>query len=870
MNLLQTLKISLTLFILLALLPLTAHAGLAGHVILAKGTVMAIAESGDQRTLKRRSKIMSGDIIKTGTNSSVQIRFVDKALMTIKANSEMNITDYQLAKPNEKKKEKALMKLVKGGFRTISGQIGKGDKSAYKVDTPAASIGIRGTNYEVQQESSGDFVMAVYSGGISVKNESGSIELGLGSDFNFTRVSASGAPKGLLIAPATLSENSATDEPAEEESETAEASTESKEQTDSDSDSESEESALAESDTQEDTATDEEPTVEAVDSAVQEIAQDATDALDEKLTEELQENKDEFEAVIIAELQEQGYLTDGESLEDLESAVLENLENLGSLDNLEDAANIDLNQDGVIDGPDTSVDPTPTEPVIDTPFIESLYTDLATANNPFPATYTQDSVTYDLITDAEYNLAASDKLAVLAMPMNFSQDADGDLSFNFGEASVSSPTAIENGNYASSITYSGTNTRINIYYEILDTSNNQIDEYRIEVPIDGTVTTPAELLTAIQNGLTSGSNIYINDQMQSPTSVDDILVTLDAVPTTTTSVFNFTPTTSATKFMTQLELHFSGSDSDTLASQLGGDSMGDDWRNEADIELMITSGAWETSTDGDGNPIFVMSDTDTEHIENDDGTFTEITLDRNEIIKPHGDAVITSSMLAFASCGDTGSICSIQVLKDDEKIRWGAWLTEPGKGIQIYEQKDDPNSAFNESNIHQEDQILAFWLAAERADINILTGTAQFSNNGLDCTDYSQCIGFADDGLVQKLTGQFDVNFGTGAITNGNLNIEVSDDISFGLFGAEQGTAISTWDVNFSGQMEEGRPEFATHTVNGTITDDTGSQISNQVIGNVGGIFVDPGDTFAGGYNLGTADGTDKHVSGVFTLDKQP
>ena len=70
--------------------------------------------------------------------------------------------------------------------------------------------------------------------------------------------------------------------------------------------------------------------------------------------------------------------------------------------------------------------------------------------------------------------------------------------------------------------------------------------------------------------------------------------------------------------------------------------------------------------------------------------------------------------------------------------------------------------------------------------------------------------------------------------------------------------------------MEEGRPEFATHTVNGTITDDTGSQISNQVIGNVGGIFVDPGDTFAGGYNLGTADGTDKHVSGVFTLDKQP
>ena len=875
MNFLTHFKLSLTTLFLLALLPLNVYAGLAGHVILTKGNVSAVSETGDSRSLKRRSKIMSGDIIKTGTGSSVQIRFIDKALMTIKANSEMNITEYQLENPKEGGKEKALMRLVKGGFRTISGQIGKGDKSAYKVDTPAASIGIRGTNYEVQQESNGDFVMAVYSGGISVENESGSIELGLGSDFNFTRVAGKGAPKGLLIAPATLSENSATDEPAEEESETV-ATTEGEEKSESETDNDSEESTVAESESSDESQSSDEQTAETTsntDGATQGVTEEVADALDEKLSETLKENKEQFEEQIVTELEEQGYLADGESLADLDPTVLENLENLGSLDNLEDAANLDLNEDGVIEGPSTT-DPTPIEPVDpvenEASFIQNLYADLASVNNPFPATYTQDSVNYDLITDEEYNLAASEKLGVLVMPMNFSQDADGDLSFNFGEANISSPTAIEDANYANTISYSGTDTHIEIYYELLDTTDNSVDEYRVQVPIDGTITSPSELLSAIQNGLTSGSDIYLNDVLQSPGAVDDILVSLDAVANTTTSVFNFTPTTSSTTFMTQLGLHFSGNDSDSLAEQLGGDSMADDWRNEADIELMITSGAWESSTTDDGRPILVMSESQSEFIQNDDGTSAEITIDRNEVIRANGESVIASNLLSFATCGDTGGICSIQVLKDDEKIRWGAWLTEPGKGIQIYEQKDDPNSAFSESNIHEEDKILAFWLAAERADINTLTGTAQFSNNGLDCTDYSQCIGFADDGLVQKLTGQFDVNFGTGAITNGNLNIEVSDDISFGIFGAEQGTAISTWDVNFSGQMESGKPEFATNSVNGTITDNTGSQISNQVIGNVGGIFVDPGDIFAGGYNLGTADGTDKHASGVFTLDKQP
>jgi hypothetical protein len=49
------------------------------------------------------------------------------------------------APPNSR----AFFRLLKGGFRTVSGLIGKADVNAYKVSTPVATIGIRGTDYIV-------------------------------------------------------------------------------------------------------------------------------------------------------------------------------------------------------------------------------------------------------------------------------------------------------------------------------------------------------------------------------------------------------------------------------------------------------------------------------------------------------------------------------------------------------------------------------------------------------------------------------------------------------------------------------------------------------------------------------------------------
>lgn len=177
-------------------------ADLAGRIIMARGEVQAINESGEIRQLKRRDSIYSHEIIKTGKKSKVQIRFIDNALLALKENSELNIKAYVYSEANEKNNQ-VFMELVAGGFRTLTGKIGKGNKAAYKVDTPVASIGIRGTLYDVQ--ISFDKILAgVWKGGISLDSQQGQFNLGVDANFDFGEISANGEFTGLLTPPAAF------------------------------------------------------------------------------------------------------------------------------------------------------------------------------------------------------------------------------------------------------------------------------------------------------------------------------------------------------------------------------------------------------------------------------------------------------------------------------------------------------------------------------------------------------------------------------------------------------------------------------------------------------------------------------------------
>ena len=175
----------------------------AGKTILVKGAVESFnLDNNEKRKLKRRSQIFTTDKIVTGDKSKAQFSMSDGGLITLKANTEILITNYNYSP--EVGRSSATLEVVNGGFRSISGLIKKSGGD-YQVKTPVGSIGIRGTHFAVEVVGEETF-LAVYSGNIDVElNDQSTLSLGSSEDFAFASVNAQGQITRMTQAPATIS-----------------------------------------------------------------------------------------------------------------------------------------------------------------------------------------------------------------------------------------------------------------------------------------------------------------------------------------------------------------------------------------------------------------------------------------------------------------------------------------------------------------------------------------------------------------------------------------------------------------------------------------------------------------------------------------
>lgn len=120
-------------------------AEVAGKVLFLQGTA-EIERSAQKIPLARGSTVESGDLIRVGKESALQLRMTDESLIALRANTEFNIENYQFSEQGSDK-DRSVYGLVKGGMRTVTGLIGKRNPSAYEMKANTATIGIRGTIY---------------------------------------------------------------------------------------------------------------------------------------------------------------------------------------------------------------------------------------------------------------------------------------------------------------------------------------------------------------------------------------------------------------------------------------------------------------------------------------------------------------------------------------------------------------------------------------------------------------------------------------------------------------------------------------------------------------------------------------------------
>ncbi|OGS98609.1 MAG: hypothetical protein A3F73_03970 [Gallionellales bacterium RIFCSPLOWO2_12_FULL_59_22] len=132
---------------LLMIATVAQAAEVAGKIGYMNGTLIAQRADGTIKVLGPKSEVFAGDLLVTAKDSYAQVRMNDGAQMTLRPNSNLKIEEY-LFKKEEPKADNAIFRLLKGGFRTVTGLIGKrGNADAYKVRASSATIGIRGTDF---------------------------------------------------------------------------------------------------------------------------------------------------------------------------------------------------------------------------------------------------------------------------------------------------------------------------------------------------------------------------------------------------------------------------------------------------------------------------------------------------------------------------------------------------------------------------------------------------------------------------------------------------------------------------------------------------------------------------------------------------
>ena len=120
----------------------------AGVVLSLKGSAFANDADGKLRPLKRGQEVFEQELVCTESGSQLQLKMKDGALYTLKDRSRLDIDEYRYDAGNPEAGSVSL-NLVEGALRTVSGAVGRINPDAYSLKAGTASIGIRGTEFEV-------------------------------------------------------------------------------------------------------------------------------------------------------------------------------------------------------------------------------------------------------------------------------------------------------------------------------------------------------------------------------------------------------------------------------------------------------------------------------------------------------------------------------------------------------------------------------------------------------------------------------------------------------------------------------------------------------------------------------------------------
>jgi len=174
------------------------------------GDVRILGTDGAQRPAERGAELRQGETVVTGQNALAQLRLADGGLLSVRADTELKLDRFAFAGRDDRDAG-FLASLLKGGFRAITGLIGQANRDGYRITTPSATIGIRGTDFETLvltaprpelQMEAGTFAR-VHRGEILVRGQDQTTQIVRPDQAAFVGIGPAAAPR-LVPIPALL------------------------------------------------------------------------------------------------------------------------------------------------------------------------------------------------------------------------------------------------------------------------------------------------------------------------------------------------------------------------------------------------------------------------------------------------------------------------------------------------------------------------------------------------------------------------------------------------------------------------------------------------------------------------------------------
>lgn len=151
--------------------PLTGLAA-AGLVQFTAGDVQ-LRRGDNLSRLAKGAELDGGDVVLTGTEGRAQIRFTDGGLVALYPDSQFTVTRY--ADGAGTGEDHFVVNLLRGGMRALTGLIGKRNPASYKVITPTAVVGIRGSAFMLAIDANGKVLVSGEQDEIEVCTQAGCV-----------------------------------------------------------------------------------------------------------------------------------------------------------------------------------------------------------------------------------------------------------------------------------------------------------------------------------------------------------------------------------------------------------------------------------------------------------------------------------------------------------------------------------------------------------------------------------------------------------------------------------------------------------------------------------------------------------------------